>query len=278
MRTGVLVAALVLVVPAVLIATAAAPEAAQPLHLLRAQQRAYPPLALPSPLPSRTVNVPILMYHRIGTVEPGTPPMTRALTVATSAFAAQMHWLVREGFHAITQGQLFDALEEGAALPSRPVLITFDDGYRDVLWNASPILEHLHMPATAYVITGRISNGDPSFLTWPELKVLEKRGFDIGSHTVHHLELTLLPAAQAWYELEASRHALERYLGHPVQWFAYPAGRENPQVVELVRRAGYVLAVTTQPGERQAADDTLRLHRFEVLHSTGVSGLAALLG
>jgi peptidoglycan/xylan/chitin deacetylase (PgdA/CDA1 family) len=234
-------------------------------------------LELRFPLPQRTVVVPILMYHLIGTTDPSTPSITRALTVATSVFAAQMRWLKRAGFHAITQEQLFAALEDGAPLPSHPIVITFDDGYRDVLWNASPILVHLHMPATAYVITGRLSGPDPSFLTWPELRLLEQRGFDIGSHTVHHLELTLLPPSEAAYELVASRRALEQRLGHPVQWFAYPAGRENAQVVQLVQRAGYVDAVTTQPGDVQAASDPFRLHRIEVLHTTGVRGLAALL-
>jgi len=218
------------------------------------------------------------MYHRIGTTDRKTPAITDALTVATSAFAAEMHWLRHAGFHAITQEQLFAALEDGARLPPHPVLITFDDGYRDVLWNASPILARLHMPATEYVITGRVSDGDPSFLTWPELQLLQQRGFEIGSHTVHHLELTLLPPAQALYELEASRRALERHLGHPVQWFAYPAGRENPQVVHLVRQAGYVLAVTTRPGDLQAANEPFLLRRLEVLHSTGVRGLESLLG
>ena len=238
----------------------------------------YPHLELAAALPKRTVVVPILMYHRVGRDSLHSPAITNALTVPTAVFRAQMDWLKRAGFHAITQRRLFAALEHGVRLPSRPVLITFDDGYRDVLWNASPVLERLHMPATAYVITARVSGPDPSFLTWPELKLLEARGFDIGSHTVHHLELTLMPPSEAWYELRASRLALERHLGHPVQWFAYPAGRENPTVVRLVRRAGYVLAVTTQPGDVQSAGDPLRLHRYEVLDTTGVRGLAALLG
>ena len=72
---------------------------------------------------------------------------------------------------------------------------------------------------------------------------------------------------------------LEKHLGHPVQWFAYPAGAEDARVVELARRAGYVLAVTTQPGADQDARATpLELHRYEVLDSTGVAGVAALLG
>ena len=216
------------------------------------------------------------MYHRVGS-EPRGPAITRALTVPTAAFAAEMRWLHRAGFHAITALELYAGLEQGAPLPRRPILITFDDGYRDVLWNAAPILERLRMPAIEYVITGRISGRDPSFLTWRELFRLEADGIAIGSHTVHHLELPSLSAAEAWQELEHSRRSLEHHLGRPVQWFSYPAGAENPATVDLARRAGYVLAVTTQPGVVQSAAAPLELHRLEILDSTGVDGLKALL-
>ena len=235
-------------------------------------------LTLPVPLPRRSISVPIIMYHRVGPLSSKAPAITNALTVPPAVFAAQMRWLHAAGFHAITQRQLFDALEYGARMPPSPVLVTFDDGYRDVLWNAAPVLARMHMPATAYVITSRIGGGDSSFLTWPELRLLEARGFDIGSHTVHHLELPHLSAKQASYELVASRRALERRLGHPVQWFAYPSGAEDAAVLPLVRHAGYVLAVTTQPGDIQAADRPFLLHRVEILDTTGVRGLAALLG
>ncbi len=236
-----------------------------------------PRLVLPRPLPHRTVVVPILMYHRIGR-EPVGPAITDALTVPTAVFAGEMRWLRGAGFHAITQRQLFEALEYGTRLPRRPVVITFDDGYRDVLWNAAPLLHRLRMPATAYVITGRLSGPDSSFLTWGELGQLEADGITIGSHTVHHLELTLLPRVLALDELVDSRWQLEQHLHRRVPWFAYPAGREDPVVVALARRAGYLLAVTTRPGDLQSARHPLELFRYEVLDTTGVRGLAALLG
>ena len=86
------------------------------------------------------------MYHRIGP-EPRGPAITDALTVPTSVFAAQMELLRRDGFHAISLLSLYRALEQGAPLPSKPFVITFDDGYRDVLWNAAPVLHRLRMPA-----------------------------------------------------------------------------------------------------------------------------------
>jgi len=218
------------------------------------------------------------MYHRIDLVKPTLPEITQRLTVDPRDFAAQMRWLKRHGFHAVTQLQAFDALERNARLPSKPIMITFDDGYRDVLVKASPILRRLHMPATAYVITDRLGGVLPDFLTWRQLHMLERRGFSIGSHTASHPDLTTLDDTQAYAQLRRSRNALQRHLGHPVQWFAYPAGAENGHVVALARRAGYVLAVTTQPGAHQSGADPLELHRFEILDTTGVAGVAALLG
>jgi len=71
-----------------------------------------------------------------------------------------------------------------------------------------------------------------------------------------------------------SKRTLEQHLGHPVQWFAYPDGRENPAVVALALKAGSVVAVTTQPGSTQSAQAPLTLHRYEVLDTTGVDGVA----
>jgi peptidoglycan/xylan/chitin deacetylase (PgdA/CDA1 family) len=235
-------------------------------------------LALPATLPNRTLEVPILMYHRIDVLRPSLPAITRSLTVAPADFAAQMRWLKVHGFHAITQEQLFAALERGKALPAGPILITFDDGYRDVLKNAAPVLHRLDMPATAYVITGRISGPDVSFFSWAQLHTLEQEGVEVGSHTVHHVELPGLTDPAALQELIQSRLALERHLHHPVQWFAYPAGRFDARTERLVGQAGYVLAVTTQPGSAQSASAPFALHRYEVLDTTGVRGLAALLG
>jgi peptidoglycan/xylan/chitin deacetylase (PgdA/CDA1 family) len=218
------------------------------------------------------------MYHRIDYLRPTLPAITRRLTVDPGDFAAQMRWLEAHRYHTITQLQLFDALEHGAPLPPKPLMLTFDDGYRDVFGKAMPVMRRLHLHATAYVITGRIGGRDPSFLTWGMLSSLERNGVEIGSHTVHHLELPSLSDSQALEELLVSRHALEHHLGHPVQWFAYPAGAEDAHAVELVRRAGYVLAVTTQPGKVQSAQAPLELHRYEILDSTGVGGLAAILG
>jgi peptidoglycan/xylan/chitin deacetylase (PgdA/CDA1 family) len=234
-------------------------------------------LRLPARLPDRSLVVPILMYHRINVVTAETPSESRGLTVHPRDFARQMRWLRDHGYASITQRDLWAALACGQTLPRRPVLITFDDGYRDVFFQASPVLLRLGFRATAYVVSGRISAGDPSFLTWSLLRALERRGIEIGSHTVAHRDLTSLPDAALLQDLRSSRLALERRLGHPVPWLAYPFGRNDARVRRQARRAGYLLAVTTQPGALASAREPLALPRLRVLDTTGVTGLARML-
>jgi peptidoglycan/xylan/chitin deacetylase (PgdA/CDA1 family) len=233
-------------------------------------------LKLPENIQPRALTVPILTYHRVDLLRPPLPELTRKLTVDPGDFAAQMRWLKSHGFHTLTQTELFMALVWGKRLPSKPVLITFDDGYRDVFLNAAPVLKRLGLKATAYVITGRIGGPDVSFLNWKQLRELESAGIEAGSHTISHAQLTSLSDAEAIRQLVGSRKALEYALGHPVQWFSYPYGAVDARAVRLVRKAGYVLAVTTHSGAVQTSP--LELRRNRVLDTTGVAGLARMLG
>ncbi|HEU5478152.1 MAG TPA: polysaccharide deacetylase family protein [Gaiellaceae bacterium] len=130
---------------------------------------------------------------------------------------------------------------------------------------------------TEHVITDRVGGHDPSFLSWPDLRDLEREGFAIGSHTVHHFDLTTLSRAKVGSELTRSREKLRRRLGAPIYWLSYPAGTENRAVVRLVRRAGYLLAFTTRPGFVQSAREPFLLHRDEIRRGVGVASFAALL-
>ena len=236
------------------------------------------PLRFPHPLPTRQRAVPILMYHRIDYVEPTTPAATKALTVSPEDFRHQMAWLKRHGYHTITQRSLFNALMCGSHLRRKPIVITFDDGYRDVYRYAAPVIERFGMHAISYLITERISGEDHSFLSWQQVRRFEDRGVEIGSHTVSHAALTSLSDAAALDELVKSRKKLERKLDHRVPWLAYPYGNYDGRIEALARKAGYKLAVTTEWGTLQSASRPFALKRLRVLDSTGVSGLAGMLG
>jgi peptidoglycan/xylan/chitin deacetylase (PgdA/CDA1 family) len=217
------------------------------------------------------------MYHRINVSTAATPSTERGLTVHPADFARQMRWLKQHAYRTVTQRELFDALFKGRRLGPKPILITFDDGYRDLYDNASPVLSRLGMRATAYVISSRTKNGYPLFLTWRLLRQLEARGIEIGSHTATHPSLPSLSDADVLRELLQSRLAFERRLGHPVQWLAYPGGAYDARIEQLAKRAGYVLAVTTEHGCILSARRPLALPRLRVSDSTGVAGLAKML-
>ena len=239
-----------------------------------------PLLTLPDPLPTRTVRVPILMYHRIAVLAGDEPAVTIDLTVDPGEFTLQMQWLQDNGYTSITQMQLYRALEEGEPLPDKPVMITFDDGDRGIATIAAPIMTRVEMVGTAYVITDRIANlkkTAPTWMTWSQLRTLEQRGWDIGSHTVAHTELPEMTPEAALKTLRASRFTLEKRLGHPVQWFCYPAGSVDAASVALVKEAGYVLATTTESGDVHSAANPLQLSRVRISNSTGVRGLADAL-
>jgi peptidoglycan/xylan/chitin deacetylase (PgdA/CDA1 family) len=236
------------------------------------------PLRFPSPLPTRQRVVPILMYHRIDYVTASTPAATKALTVSPEDFRHEMKWLKGHGYHTVTQRSLFNALMCGSHLRRKPIIVTFDDGYRDVYRYASPVIERLGMHATSYVITERISGDDPSFLTWKQVRRFERRGVEIGSHTVSHAALTSLSDASALAELVRSRKKLERKLDHRVPWLAYPYGDYDSRIERLAKKAGYKLAVTTDWGSLQSAQHPFALKRLRILDTTGVNGLAAMLG
>jgi peptidoglycan/xylan/chitin deacetylase (PgdA/CDA1 family) len=229
-------------------------------------------------LPALVVRVPILMYHRVGVTDASTPSATRRLTVDPLTFARQMRWLHRNGYSTLTQRELYRALVLRKRLPPKPVLITFDDGYDDLLRTALPVLEQLRMRATAYVITDRCGDWRSPFLAWFELFELQRRGIEIGSHTASHRDLRTLSDPELTHELVASRRALERRLHHPVPWLAYPFGGHNSRVVAAARRAGYLLAVTTVGGKQQFGPRPLELRRLSITNSTGTRGLASMLG
>lgn len=239
-----------------------------------------PTLTLPDPLPQRTLRLPILMYHRVAVLAGDEPAITVDLTVDPGEFTLQMQWLKDNGYTSITQLQLYQALIEGKPLPAKPVLITFDDGYRGIATIAAPIMSRVGMVGTAYVITDRIAQRNqtaPAWLTWPQLRTLEQRGWDIGSHTVAHTEIPHMSSQAALKTLRASRFMLEKHLGHPVQWFCYPAGSVDATAVALVKQAGYVLATTTQFGIDHSAANPLQLSRVRIANDTGIGGLADAL-
>jgi peptidoglycan/xylan/chitin deacetylase (PgdA/CDA1 family) len=241
--------------------------------------RPQPALRAPAHPAQRTARVPILTYHRVHEYATEQTKSLPDLTIEPGTFVSEMEALDRAGHHTITQKQLFDALYGGVALPSKPVLLTFDDGYVDHVDQVLPVLKRHHMVATFYVVTRRVR--EAGFVTAAQIRELEAAGMDIGSHTRTHASLPALSPAALQDEVAGSQADLRRILGHPVYWFAYPFGTFNPAVVEAVRRAGYLLATTTQGGTSATTSAPLEIPRLHVGRNATAStvlGLAELGG
>ncbi len=237
----------------------------------------FEPMSMPSirPDPVRFLDVPILMYHHVGVAPPGADSLRQGLTVSPREFSRQMDYLDQAGYNPITQAQLFQALYFGDALPPKPVLLTFDDGYMDNYQQALPVLTRHNFPATFYIITGNV--GDPDYMGWQQIIDLDWLGMDIGAHTVNHRDLTLIAPAEARDEIEQSAIALYEHLGHPVYWLSYPAGKFDDNARTVAWQAGFLLATTTIRGEIQNSNAPYVLHRYRVEASTAFEEFVRLL-
>ena len=212
----------------------------------RPHHRIVPRLVMPADLVPRSVPVPILTYHRVAHYAQEQVKSQPDETVEPETFFAQLRALKEAGFHTITQAQLFHALVNGRRLPSKPVMITVDDGYVDDALRILPALRYFHDVATFYVITRRLGEG--GFLSHDQVRKLDDAGMDVGAHTRHHVNLPGLPAAQLADEVAGSKRDLERILHHRVYWFAYPFGTHDAAAEDAVQKAGFLVATTTQGG------------------------------
>jgi peptidoglycan/xylan/chitin deacetylase (PgdA/CDA1 family) len=250
----------------------APPLAAAPARHDRAAHGAVP--AAPVEVRGRAARrlaVPILTYHVVGTPAAGTP--NERLWVGEHDFAVQMRALARAGYAAVTLRQAFDAWSGRGGFPRRPVVISFDDGYRDQFKNAFPVLRRLGWPG---VLNLELRNLGPAGITPREVERLLAAGWELDSHTLTHPDLTAVTGPQLHREVSGSRRELRRRFGAPVDFFCYPAGRYDDRVVAAVRAAGYEGATTTVEGYARRSQP-FTLPRFEVRGGEPAASLLARL-
>jgi peptidoglycan/xylan/chitin deacetylase (PgdA/CDA1 family) len=218
----------------------------------------------------------VLMYHKVNDQWPN------PTTVPTAVFAEQMSLLGTLGYTPVSLDAVRDHYVDGAPLPPQAVLITFDDGYRDNLENALPILRERGYPAVVFVPIGyldpaarplpheenlvRMGVRNPT-LDWDELAELEQGGVRIESHGIGHRQLTELDPDEALREIALSRERLGERLGREVEAYAYVKGSRadfRPEHVSLVQQAGYELAFTAVSGANGEDADRYQLLRYNI--------------
>lgn len=210
--------------------------------------------------------VPILEYHVLGPA-PADAPYPE-LWVSRPDFHRQMDWLEGHGFQAVTLETVERAWWHGGALPPKPVVVSFDDGYRPQFTYALPELRRHGWPAVLNL------KAEGSDLYESNVRAMLAAGWELASHTIDHSDLTTLDAATLRREVSESRQILRRDYGVPVEDFCYPAGRFDQTVIEAVEAAGYATATTEIRGEA-SPEAPYELARYEILGSDGVAGLAA---
>jgi peptidoglycan/xylan/chitin deacetylase (PgdA/CDA1 family) len=207
--------------------------------------------------------VPILVYHDLGT-----PPPSEdypGLYISDADFSAEMEWLHQNGFQAVTLDEMMNAWFHGATLPSKPIVITFDNGYIPQATFAPSVMSKYGWPGVLNEITA-------DHLSDARIRKLLAIGWEVDSHSVSHPDLTTLTPSELQYQVVASRNFLRRTFHIPSNSFCYPSSKYNAAVVAAVKAAGYTNAVTENAGYATRADPFL-LDRFEI--EGGVSGLAA---
>ena len=247
---------------AAVLATHATAAHSPPQRVRMAQALDVRDLPVPVPIarhafhgPALRTPVPVLMYHVVGTPPPSAPYPD--LFVSRQVFAAQVAALARAGYQAITLDRMWQAWHGRATLPARPIVLTFDDGYRGDFGAAMPILRRHHWPGVLNLLVANLHRHGWGLKTWMVRRMI-RSGWEVDSHTLTHPNLTTVSPQQLWNEVHGARVVLRRLFHVPVRFFCYPSGAYDGAVIAAVRRAGYLGATTELPGlARRSAPFTL---------------------
>jgi peptidoglycan/xylan/chitin deacetylase (PgdA/CDA1 family) len=226
---------------------------------------------LPTSCGTANQQIPVLLYHRVGYT-------SGQLTVTPERFARDLRQLKNDGYTTISLRQFEDfLLDHDIELPEKPVLITFDDGYRDNYENAFPILSKQEMKATFFIISGMIGAVDR--VTEADIREMSQRGMAIGSHTVSHRPLGDLPLKEMQQELFQSRYTLEDIIGTQVDSISYPRGSYNYDTIQMASDFGYISGFTTLNGSCSKTSPLFVLRRIPVFSYDGeIFGVMAKRG
>lgn len=210
--------------------------------------------------------VPILVYHRFSEY------CKSSLCIPADTFRRQMKYLKEKGYRVITLRDLFGFLRYQRPIPKKSVVITIDDGYRSAYRIAYPILKKYGFPATLFIYTDFVSRSK-SAMTWNQLRAMKKKGFEVGSHTLSHVDLTKKRKkesdkaylARVRKELRLSRKIIDRKLKQKTTALSFPYGKYNQRVLPMVEQAGYRMAFSVTGGSNPFFADPLFLKRDQIL-------------
>jgi peptidoglycan/xylan/chitin deacetylase (PgdA/CDA1 family) len=217
---------------------------------------------------SKQYAVPILMYH---SVNPVSDRERNRLIVPVEIFDRQMRFLKEHNYNVVSLDSLIPLLEAKKKIPPKTVAITFDDGYKDNYTYAFPILKKYQLPATNFIIVQEVGRSQDDRLSWKQIKEMQDSGLiKIGSHSIGPDPLYKMKTEQELRrQIFDSKKILEEKLECKVFAFSYPEGMFDLHMRELVKEAGYKMAVATKPGKEFANNDLFALKRQRISANSG---------
>lgn len=183
------------------------------------------------------VKVPVLCYHNISLEDEGPDNL---MHIKGKSFDKQMKCLYDSGYHTILPDQLYNYYKNGTSLPSKPVVITFDDSHDTHFTVAAPVLKKYGFKGIFFVMTVPI--GKKGYMTADQIKMLADMGHVIGCHTWDHPHLKGTSGLDVEKEIRHPKQVLEKITGQPVQYFAYPFGEWNETVIGQLKVSGFKAA------------------------------------
>ena len=217
------------------------------------------------------VIVPILLYHHVGF---SLDEDESAYYVSPEGFDQQMNLLYQWGYQTVSVELLARAINQGAELPPKPILLTFDDGGETTYSTALPIMQRYGFTGVSYIVYYYV--GLTHYMSADQIRLLQAAGWEIGSHGLSHRDLTVYPEKQE-NEIVRSRLQLESLLGVPVTSFAYPFGAYDDDSLRLVHTAGYTAAMGLGNESLQGTKNLFYLSRQAVKGTEDLQTFASRL-
>lgn len=233
------------------------------------------PLPTPSGIYSWTLKVPILMYHYISIPPEDADKYRVDLSVSPDDFREQIAYLAENGFETVDLYDLSLAITEKRQLPAKPVILTFDDGYRDNYENAFPVLQEYGMKGTFFVVTQPIDDGNPNYLDWEMVKEMADAGMRIEPHSKTHADLSGREPDYILYEVLGAQETIAAHTGQTPRYFCYPGGRYDETTIQVLADLDFWGAVTTEGGKWHGFNERYQWQRVRMRNSTPLAEFAS---
>lgn len=225
----------------------------------------------------RQVQAPILMYHYVSVPPAGSDVYRRDLSVSPDLFRSHLQALADAGYTPISMYDLVDHLNRGAPLPEKPVILTFDDGYRDNYENAFPLLQEFGMTAMFFVVSDYMDEEIPLYMSWDMAREMKDAGMYIESHGRNHASLQNRNDDYLVWQALGSAETIEYELGERPRFITYPFGHYDSNTIRIFESAGFWGGVTINAGATHSTDDLFQLRRVRVRGTTSAAELLQLL-